>query len=88
MALTIKEMAAHIRDLIKKENIKARVRITAPYINSIQVFTRKYEDNFSAHEQRIIRNIAKCNGLTLVRGMPINVEQMTDPKHFEFYFWG
>ena len=40
---------------------------------------------FSEADQREIRHIAKCNGLTWVRGLEIDVEQMTNPQSFHFY---
>lgn len=36
-------------------------------------------------EQRAIRIIATANKLTLVRGLPIVIDQMTNPHEFNFY---
>jgi hypothetical protein len=80
----ITEMAAHIRHLVKREGIKARVRVTPGY-SSIQVFPPKYEIEFSNEEQRKIRFIADCNKLTLVQGMKIDINRMTDPHGMQFY---
>lgn len=75
---------AHIRNRIKAAGIKARVRL-APGGGSMQVFAPAYGLVFSEEEQRQIRLIAKCNRLTLVRGMEIDIEQMTNPETFSFY---
>ena len=84
----LKEMTAHIRDRIKAVGIKAKVRKwdeTPTMGGFIQINVPAYEAEFSEHEQRAIRNIAAVNGLTLVRGQPIDVERMTDPKTMSFY---
>lgn len=80
-----KEMTAHIRSRIKAAGIKAKVRM----INScgheyIQVNTPTFESRFNEDEQRSVRLIAIVNKLTLVRGLPIVLEQMTDANGFEF----
>lgn len=80
----LKQMTAHLRGRISHEGIKARVRM-APGGGSIQVFPVAYDISFTEDEQRTIRFIAKVNKLTLVRGMEIQVEQMTDPSGMEFY---
>lgn len=76
--------AAHIRNRISAAGIKARVRI-APGGGSLQVLAPAYGVVFSEEDQRQIRLIAKCNRLTWVRGMEINIEQMTNPQSFSFY---
>ena len=80
----LKEMTAHIRNRVAKAGIKARVRM-APGGGSIQVFVPQYGLEFSESEQREIRLIAQVNKLTLVRGMPIVLDQMTDPHQLDFY---
>lgn len=79
------ETVAHLRNLISKEGIKARVRKLASSKSGFQVFPIAYGIEFTEAEQRFIRNVAKINGLTLVRGMEIDVERMTDPHGMEFY---
>lgn len=78
------DWAAHIRHRIKHEGIKARVRI-APSRESIQVFVPSPALEFTPAEQRIIRLIAQVNGFTWVRGLPIDIDQMTNPQDFNFY---
>lgn len=78
------ESAKHIRGRIKQRGIKARVRI-APGGGCIQVFSVEYGVQFTEEEQREIRLIGKLNGFTWVRGMPIDIEQMTNPFEFNFY---
>lgn len=77
-----KEMTAHLRNRIKAEGIKARVRFLG---RSIQVFPCAYGVEFSETEQRAIRFIAKVNKLTAIRGQEIDVDRMTDPHGMEFY---
>ena len=76
--------AAHIRRRVKAAGIAARVRI-APGGGVLQVIAPAYDVEFAPAEQREIRLIAKCNGLALVRGLEIDIEQMTDPRSFNFY---
>jgi len=78
------QLASHIRSRIKHAGIKARVRV-APGGGSVQVIAPTYETVFSTDEQREIRLIAKCNHLTWVRGLEIDIDQMTNPSEFNFY---
>lgn len=82
--MNLTQVTAHIRNRVKHAGIKARVRV-APGGGSIQVFAPAYGVEFSEAEQREIRLIAKCNRLTWVRGMEIDIEQMTNPAEFSFY---
>jgi len=85
--LTHKEMTAHIRNRIKQRGIKANVRMQVSCGDKvIQVNTIEYGLEFTNEEQREIRHIAKCNNLTWVRQMEINVEQMTNPFDFNFHY--
>lgn len=87
--LNHKEMTAHLRKRIAVAGIQARVRMQESCgCLVIQVFVPAYEINFTEDEQRTIRQIAVVNGLTWVQGVPIDVERMTDPKQFDFYFHG
>ena len=74
----------HIRGRIKAAGIKAKVCI-APGGGVLQVNTPVYGVDFSEDAQRQIRLIAKCNGLSWVQGMEIDIEQMTNPNNFNFY---
>lgn len=78
------EMTAHLRRKIAAEGIKARVR---KWNNNggIQVFTVAHNIEFTEAEQRYIRNLAKVNGLTSVRGLEIDVERMTDQHGMVFF---
>lgn len=87
--LSHKEMTAHIRGRIKHEGIQARVRLYESCGSLfIQVFGTTYEQDFTDDEQGTIRTIAVVNSLTWVQGMPIDIEQMTNPKQFNFQFNG
>ena len=77
-------LAAHIRHRVKASGIKARVRV-APGGGSLQVVAPAYGALFAEAQQREIRLIAKCNGLAWVRGVEIDIEQMTNPSEFNFY---
>jgi hypothetical protein len=84
MMMTIQEMTKHFRGRVSASDIKARVRV-APGGGQIQVFVPAHGMEFSAKEQKQIRLIAKCNLLTLVKGLEIDVDQMTNPHSFNFY---
>lgn len=73
-------MTKHLRHIIKRDGIKARVRKLANSRNGIQIFPIAHDVRFTEDEQHQIRHMAKVNGLTLVRGLPIDVERMTDAK--------
>lgn len=86
-AMSHKDMTKHIRTRIGVADIKARVRMyVACGTRYIQVFGSTHDAEFTEDQQRKIRMIAKVNGLTWVRGMEIDIEQMTDPRHFDFVF--
>lgn len=80
-----KELTKHLRTRIAKNGINARVRMLPASETGIQVFPSAYGLTFSETDQRAIRQIAKINNLTLVRGMEINVDLMTDPNGMEFH---
>lgn len=82
-----KDMTAHIRNRIKVAGIKAKVKMQefCGY-QVVAIDVPAYEIEFTAEEQRAIRHIAKCNGLTLSQGMEINVDLQANPKDFKFYF--
>ena len=81
-----KEMTAHIRNRIKAAGIKAKCKMQE-YCGCvvISVDVPAYEVSFNEAEQREIRLIAKVNRLTFVRGMEIQLDQMTNPKQFKFH---
>lgn len=82
----LKEMTAHIRVRVKAAGIKARVRISPRRSEpGIQVFPPAHNIEFSEGEQRTIRMIGLANQLTFIRGLPIIIEQMTDPHGMEFF---
>lgn len=81
--MNAKQMTAHIRSRIKAAGIKARVRFWPN--GQIQVFGVTAQASFTEEEQREIRLIASVNRLTWVRGMAIDLEQMTNPHGFNFY---
>ena len=84
--LNHKEMTAHIRNRIKVAGIKARVRMQDCCGSKVlQVNAPAYGVEFTNEQQQTIRHIAKCNGLTWVRGAEIDVERMTNPHDFNFY---
>lgn len=86
--LSHKEMTAHIRRRIKAYGIKANVRMQdcCGGAKVIQVNTPEYGLEFTEEQQRSIRHIASVNRLTWVKGLPIDVEQMTNPFDFNFYY--
>jgi len=81
-----KEFTAHIRNRICISGIKARVRMLDVCGSKvIQVNVPSYEIEFTLEEQKRINEIAVNNDLTLVRGLPIVIDQGTNPKAFNFY---
>ena len=87
--LNHKEMTANIRKLIKAAGIKALVRKQEGCGSKvIQVNCPSFGVDFTNDEQKIIREIAVRNNLTWVRGMPIDINQNTNPSVFDFYFKG
>jgi hypothetical protein len=80
--MTHKEMTAHIRNRIKVAGIKAKVKMQDGYTISVDV--PAYGIEFTEEDQRTIRHIADCNRLTWVRGLKIDVDQMTNPHEFKF----
>lgn len=87
--LNHKDMTKHLRNRIAKSGIKARVRLQESCgVKWIQVAVPAFDISFTENEQRTIRTIAQVNGLTLAQGMEIDVEQMTNPRQFDFVFHG
>lgn len=84
--LNHKEMAKHLRHLIKREGVKARVIMkNACGEDYITVCVPACGVEFTEEEQRKIRFVAKCNKLTKIKGEEIDVERMTDPMQMDFY---
>lgn len=77
--------ASHFRHLLKRDGIKARCRVPPGNSKAIQIFPVAYGVEFDEDTQRHIRTIAIYNKMTLVRGLPIKADQMTDPHGMEFY---
>lgn len=82
--LSLKQMTAHLRKRIKQAGIKARIDMMGA---TIRVFPPTYGIEFTDDQQRAIRQLAVSNRLTWVRNLPIDVEQMTNPHSFHFYFY-
>lgn len=80
-----RDAAATLRTRVKDAGIRARVRITPGTRDGVQVFVPAFGMTFTDQEQRTVRRIALDMGLTLVQGLPIDVERMTDPRQFDFY---
>ena len=81
-----KQMTAHIRKLLKTQGIKARVKMNeACGSKYITVVVPAYDIRFTEDEQFKICLAAKCNRLTLVRGMEIDPKQYTHPMQVDFY---
>ena len=84
-----KELTAHIRERIKKAGIKARVCMNYSCGSRvIQVVTPSYESRFTSGEIVRFCTIALANGLTFVRGLPIDLDvqaQLTGATQWDFY---
>ena len=68
------EMTKHIRGRIRFAGIEARVRKAPASSNCIQVISPAFDKPFTQEQAKQISFIAKCNHLTLVRGMEIELE--------------
>lgn len=81
-----KELTSHIRNRIKAAGIKAKCKMSISCGNrTIRIDAPAYDVLFTEEQQREIRLIAKCNRLKWVRGLEIDIEQMTNPHEFAFY---
>jgi tellurite resistance protein len=81
-----KELTAHFRNRLKAAGIKARCKmLTYCGERVIRIGVPTSDGRFTDDEQRVIRTIAQVNGLTLVQGMAIDVERMTDTQEATFY---
>lgn len=65
----MKEQAAKLRNFLKSNSIKASVRVHG---NSICFARYKYDIEHTEEELLKVFSFAKDNGLTYVRGLPIN----------------
>ena len=73
MALTHKEITAHIRNRLKVSKIPARVRLYAACgVNCIQVFGAKSDSVWTSKQAQEINMIAAVNNLTRARGMAVD----------------
>ena len=80
-----KACAEDMRAAMRAAGIDARCRVLKGSRTAIQVFPTAYETPFAEPAQRTIRAMAVTRRLTLVRGLPIDVERMTDPHGMEFH---
>ena len=81
-----KETAQTIREQLKAANVKAGCRVApGKRKDCVQVYVPEFTVSFTDDEQRTIRTIAVELGLTWVRGLPIDVDRMTDPFQMNFY---
>lgn len=85
--MPLKMATAHIRGRIKQAGIKARCKGIVSCGSEVIVISSMHptEVAFTEDEQRVLRRLAKVNGLTWVRGMEIDVERMTDPHEMRCY---
>ncbi len=89
MALTHKEMTYHIRKRIQVSGIKARVSLYESCgLNWIRVSGIDADARFSDSDQKVILMIAACNGLTLSRGLKIDVNATCSSMGAHFVYGG
>lgn len=92
MTITHKEMTAHIRSLIKRDKIPARVSMFDTCgIRYIRVSVVAHDARWTADQLRRIAFLADCNNLTGARAAKINTAheaQLTDKMQFNFEFHG
>lgn len=83
--------AATVRQALKVAGIAARCRVAPGSRDCVQVFTTQFAGTdgnrlrFTDIDQHTVRSIAIDLGLTWVRGLPIDIDQMTNPFGFDFY---
>ena len=83
----MKHLAEQMRAALKTQSIKARVRVS-PAGNAVQVYTNSHEARFTPEEVEFFCEQAKWQGMTLVRGIPIDTEhqkKLTGKTMWEFY---
>lgn len=84
--MTHAEMTKHLRKRIAKAGIKARVRKSMSCGNAvIDVISPTFERTFSLEERQTIGLIAKVNGMTFARGLPIEGDVIGSPSQITFY---
>lgn len=87
--LTHKELTKHFRSRLAQAKIPARVRMVVSCGNkALQVITPTYDFRWASEQLEVIARIARVNGLTFVRGLPVTEEhcaQMTEINQFDFY---
>jgi len=77
--------AKHFRKRLSAYGISARCRaFTSCGVKYVQINVPAYETEFTDQEQGQILIIAKTIGLTLSRGMEINLDQRTYSKCADF----
>lgn len=87
MSSKMKNLASQMRDALKSQSIKARVRVS-PAGNALQVFTPTHEARFTPEQIGFICGQASWMGMTFVRGLPIDTEhqkKLTGKTLWEFY---
>ena len=81
-----KEITASVRKGIKDIGIKALVKMDVSCGSRyVRIDVPKYGLEFSVDEQQKIKRIAIAHSLTFVRGIPICIDQNTDPYSFNLY---
>ena len=88
--LSHKEITRHLRGRFKACGIPARVRMS--HCNGgaavVQVITPSYDAKWTPEQLEVIALAARVNGLTFVRGLPIdekNCALLTGTTQFDFY---
>lgn len=86
------EMTKHIRNRLKAQGIKARVRkFTACGVRYVQVFAPAHGATFAAEEMFTIAHVADCNRLTGAQGAKIDPAfeaGLTGKNYWSFEFHG
>ena len=85
-----KELTKHIRKQIRIAGVKARVHMGSGNGGNITIVVAvpSYEARFTSEEIRSFCHTAKCNRLTFVRGLEIDVDlesELTGRHQWDFY---
>ena len=84
--MTTKQAAQAMRDNLKSLKISARVHVgTGSMRSAVYVEAPSANSLFSEGAQQSIKKSAVALGLTLVRGLPIQVDDATSPRCAVFF---
>lgn len=79
----LREVTQRFRAALREAGVPCTVRMVRTW-NSVQVRQTRPDQEFTSEEQRTFRQLAVDFGFTGPRGLPVVVDQDTDPFGSEF----